>query len=545
MNRIARSVILLTVFFLCGCKSAEEPTISLFENLGSHHHPITTNSELAQRYFDQGLILAYAFNHDAAAQSFREAVRLDPDCAMCYWGIALSLGPTINTPMSDEAVPEAYESVQKALKLAENASAEEKAYIRALEKRYLPEPVEDRTQLDIAYADAMREVSKQYPDDTDAAALFAEALMDLHPWNYWTIDGSPQPWTPEILKVLESALAKDLNHPLANHLYIHAVEASPDPGRAEANADRLAGLVPGSGHIVHMPSHIYIRIGRYLDASLANEKAIEVDNKYVSLRHIHGVYTLAYVPHNHHFLWATTTMEGRSEYAIRKARDVASMADPEKMREPGYGILQHFFSLPLYSLVRFGKWDEILKEPRPAEDLIYPNGVWHYARGMAYARKGELEKAEKELEKLKAKAADPSLEQVTLFDLNSTASILKIATEVLAGELAAERGEYKKAIGHLKTAVRLEDGLTFDEPPPWYHGVRQSLGAVLMDAGRVEEAKKFYREDLVRNPENGWSLFGLHKSLLAQGKVKEAEEVKKRFDKAWKRADVTLTASRF
>ncbi len=520
-------------------------TAPLFDNLGNYHHPISTSSELAQRYFDQGLILAYGFNHAEAARSFREAARLDPNCAICYWGVALVLGPNINAAMEAEAVPEAWQALQKAQELSENASEKERAYIQALTKRYSSQPVENQKANDIAYAKAMREVQRRYPDDLDAATLFAEALMDTMPWQYWTKDGEPKPETGELLATLESILERNPDHPGANHMYIHAVEASPNPDRGIASADRLRNLVPGAGHLVHMPSHIYIRVGRYHDAVLANQRAIEADQDYVTQCHAQGIYPLGYMPHNHHFLLASAAIAGESELAIQAAHHTAAMADQKMMREPGYGTLQHYYSIPLYTLAKFGKWDEILAEPAPAEDLKYPTGVWHYARGLAFTAKGQPQEAAQELAQLKAIAADPSLEKVTIWDINTSSSLLNIASEVLAGELAAKQGDYENAIAYLETAVSLEDNLNYDEPPPWLSPVRESLGAVLLEAGRAAEAERVYREDLKRFPENGWSLYGLAQSLRVQGKAEEARTVQARFEKAWKYGDATLSASRF
>ncbi|GAB1545368.1 hypothetical protein NUACC21_80440 [Scytonema sp. NUACC21] len=522
------------------------PWVKLLDNLGNHHHPISTRSKLAQRYFDQGLILSYGFNHAMAARSFQEAARLDPNCAMCYWGLALVQGPNINAPMNPEAIPPASQALQKAIELSRNATPREKAYIQALAKRYSSQPVEDRKPLDIAYVNAMREVKQRYPDDLDAATLFGEALMDTMPWNYWTRDGKANPGTNELLSTLESILERNPNHPGALHLHIHAVEASSYPEGGVASADRLRDLVPAAGHLVHMPGHIYIRVGRYHDAVIANQKAIAADKNFMSETQCHtkGLYQLAYVPHNYHFLLAGAVMAGEGKLAIQTARETSEIADPKVMRQLGYGTLQHYYALPFYTLTKFGKWDEILKEPALAADLKYPNGVWHYARGMALTAKGQLKQAAEELDKVRAITADPALQKVTVWDINSSVSLMKIASEVLAGELAAKQKDYTQAIAHLKTAVSLEDNLRYDEPATWYSPVRQSLGAVLLEANRVTEAETVYREDLERYPENGWSLLGLAQSLTAQGKTKEAQSVQKRFEQAWKYADVKLVASR-
>jgi tetratricopeptide (TPR) repeat protein len=522
-----------------------QPTSPLFENLGEYHHPISTSVPLTQRYFDQGFILTYGFNHAEAARLFRESARLDPNCAMCYWGIALVLGPNINAGMDAEVVPEAWQALQNAIALSPQASDKEQAYIQALAKRYSLDPNADRAALNAAYADAMREVRDRYPDDLDAATLYAEALMDKSPWQYWTPEGEPKPETQELLATLDSILKKNPNHPGANHLYIHTVEASPYPERGIPSADRLANLVPGSGHLVHMPSHIYIRVGRYHDAAIANQKAIKVDQDYLSKCHEQGIYPLAYIPHNHHFLWASASFEGQSQLAIESARHIAAMVDKTMMRKPEYASLQHFYSIPLYTLTRFGQWDEILEEPAPDEDLKYPTGVWHYARGMAFIGKGKLPEAAQELEQLQAIATDSSLENLKIWEINSTYSLLQIASKVLAGELAAKQGDYEYAIAQLQTAVNLEDQLNYDEPETWYYPVRQSLGAVLLAANQPIAAEQVYREELKEHPNNGWSLFGLAQSLREQGKIEQAQSVQKDFDQAWQYADVTLTASHF
>ncbi len=512
------------------------------QNLGDHKHPVTTSSPRAQLFFNQGLTLTFGFNHREAGRSFREVARLDPDCAMAYWGQALVLGPNINMPMPPDAEAQAYELIQKAVALKAKVSERERAYIDALAKRYSNEDKPDRTTLDRAYAEAARQLSERYPDDLDAATLYAEALMDLRPWNYWTKDGRPYPGTLKIVSVLESVLERNPNHPLGIHLYIHAVEAV-KPELAEAGADRLGKLAPGAGHLVHMPSHIYRRLGRYADASEANVQAIAADEDYITQCRAQGIYPLGYYPHNIHFLWDAASMEGRSEVAIDAARKVASKLSAEKLRE--MPMLNSFAVVPLFAYTRFGKWEEILQEPRPADDLLFLAGIWHYARGLAFTATGRLGAAATELESLDKIAADKSLQDLALFSPNPGAPIIKIAAEVLAGRLAAKRGETEKAIAHLHRAVLLEDALVYTEPADWHYPVRQSLGAVLLQAGRAAEAETVYWEDLRRNPENGWSLFGLMKSLEAQGKTEQAEEIEQRFRKAWTRANVTLTASRF
>lgn len=523
-----------------GLHQSAEYSAPLFDNLGDFHHPISTTSPLAQRYFDQGLILAYGFNHAEAARSFDAAAQIDPNCAMCYWGLAYVLGPNINAAMEDNAVQQAWEAMQSAIRTISHATEPERDYIQTLAKRYPPVPVGERVSLDLAYANAMRELAERYPSDLDAATLFAEALMDTMPWDYWQEDGEPKPETVEVLNTLESVLERNPNHAGANHLYIHAVEAQ-QPELGIAAADRLGDLVPGAGHLVHMPSHIYIRVGRYHDAVVANQKAVQADQDYVTQCYAQGLYPVAYMPHNHHFLWYGAMMAGQKEVALEAGKQTAMMADRELMREPGYGTLQHYYAIPLYTLVKFGLWEEILNQPAPEADLLYPTGVWHYARGMALAATGR--EAQQELQVLKEIAANPELELVTIWDINTTAHLLHIATEVLSGTIAHQQGNVEQAIAHLQSAVDLEDSLNYDEPAPWYSPVRQSLGAVLLAADRSAEAEQAYREDLQVYPDNGWSLWGLVQSLQAQGKRKEAQAVQKRFEEAWQYADVTLTAS--
>jgi len=511
------------------------------QNLGDHTHPITTSAPRAQLFFNQGLTLTYGFNHREAGRSYKEAARLDPDCAMCYWGQALVLGPNINAPMGPEAEREAYELVQKALALKAKVSEQEQAYIEALAVRYSAEEKPDRAALDRAYAAAMRKLYERDPDDLDAATLYAESLMDLRPWNYWTRDRAPYPETVEILRLLESVLERNPNHPGANHYYIHAVEL-PYPKKAEAAADRLGTLAPGAGHLVHMPSHIYRRVGRYQDATEANVKAVAADEDYITQCRAQGIYPLAYYPHNIHFLWDAATMEGRKEVAVDAARKVGSRITSEMLRE--VPMLRMFKVVPLYAYVRFGLWDEILQEPQPPAEERYWTGIWHYARGIAFTATGRVEEAAQELESLRQITTEKALEQEEFWSPNPPSALIQVALYALAGELAARRGEHEKAIAHLHRAVLLQDALEYIEPPDWHYPVRQSLGAVLVEAGRPLEAEAVYWQDLSWNPENGWSLFGLMQALRAQGKDEQAAAIEKRFQKAWARADVTLTSSR-
>jgi tetratricopeptide (TPR) repeat protein len=513
------------------------------QNLGDHKFIVTTNSPRAQLFVSQGMMLTYGFNHAEASRSFREAARLDPNCAMAYWGMAYVLGPNINLAMPPENEPKAYEMIQKAVALKKTASEREQAYIDALATRYSKEAKPDRSSLDRAFAEAMRQLSERYPDDLDAATLYAEALMDLRPWNYWTRDLRPYPGTVKIHRVLESVLARNPNHPGAIHLYIHAVELG-RPELAEAAAERLWKLAPGAGHLVHMPSHIFRRVGRYADASQSNIDAVAADEDYIVQCRAQGVYPLAYYPHNIHFLWDSATMEGRSRKAIDAARKSASSIPEGAWRD--VPLLHQFLVAPLFAYTRFGEWDLILNESRPPGDSLFWTGVWHYARGLAFTATGKLGEATKELENLRGIAAEKFLDGLRVtFSRNGAKAILDIAVEVLAGELAVKRGDYDKAIARLHSAVLLEDNLIYNEPPDWHVPVRQSLGAVLLEAGRADEAESIYWQDLSRNRENGWSLFGLMQSLQAQGKKEQAAGIEARFHKAWSRADVTLAASRF
>jgi tetratricopeptide (TPR) repeat protein len=492
------------------------------------------------------MILMYGFNHAEAARSFQYAQTLDPTCAMCFWGEALVLGPNINAPMADSAVPQAWTAVEQARALAKGASEKEQALIQAVAKRYARETLKDRSSLDQAYAEAMRAVVKQFPDDPVIGALLAEALMDLHPWDFWTREGKPQPWTPEIVSTLERVLDLNPNLPLGHHLYIHALEASPHPEKALSSAARLPALVSGSGHLVHMPAHIYIRIGWYRDALVANQRAVRVDDEYLRHSHVESLYTAAYVPHNYHFLWVAANKLGQQKLAMQAAQDTAAKVSPEMMREPGFaGTLQHFWVMPLFTKALFGQWEEVLQEPAPPADLLYPAGIRHYARGLAFLRQGQLERATQELEQLRNIAKDSAIADLTIFDLNAIPLILNIAQAVLAGEIAAQREDYIAAVTHLNQAVKLEDGLNYTEPKDWYLPPRQVLGAVLLEAGKPEEAEQVYRDDLNVHPQNGWSLFGLAKSLKDQGKLDEAKAAQQEFQEAWADADVTLTSSRF
>jgi tetratricopeptide (TPR) repeat protein len=514
----------------------------VLEGLGDHHHPITTKSERAQAFFDQGLKLTYGFNHQEALRAFKEAARLDPDCAMAYWGWALVLGPNLNLPMQPEVVPQAWEAIQLALDHRNEASERERDYIDALAKRYTDDPRADRAPLDAAYAGAMRRLHEKYPEDADAATLYAASLMNLSPWDYWTKDGRSKKHTAQILQALEAVLEKEPEHEGALHYYIHAVEPV-DAKRGEQSADRLRGLTPGAGHLVHMPSHIYMQLGRYEEAYEVNALAAKADEGYITQCRAQGIYPLNYYPHNVHFLAWAAIMQGRGADAIEASRKVASKV-PEDLHGNEWALYQTFLSMPLYTLVRFGKWEEILKEPRPPQTTRYWTGIWHYARGMAYAHTNRAEEAHEELSALAGIADDPATPEVLIGSSNA-GRLLSVAKEVLSGEIAAKEGRYDQAVGHLDRAARLEDSLAYNEPPDWYYPVRHTLGAVLLEAGRPEEAEIVYWQDLRKNQENGYALYGLRQSLEAQGRNEEAAAMEKRFRAAWKHSDLQLSSSRF
>lgn len=514
-----------------GMSRTERPA-PLFDNLGKFHRKVSTDSTMAQRYFDQGLILCYAFSHDEALRSFEAAAALDPNCAMGHWGIAYALAPNINKPMPPEAAARAYEASQKALSLSDRATPVERDLIAALAKRYAAQPPADRSALDRAYADAMRQVYQRHSTDVDVAVLFADAMMNTMPWRYWTLEGQPQPGTGEILSALESALARDFEHAGAHHLYIHAIEAGPEPEKGLPSADRLRDLCPGGGHLVHMPSHIYLRVGQYQLASRSNELAIEVDKDYEAQCAAQGYYPKAYVPHNMHFLWYSTAMEGRSRDSFQAAGQTTAHVcvhtdAAEVMRQK---------PLTLLTLLWFSKWDELLKQPAPPADELFGTAMYHYCRGVALAHKGQLDEARAEQTKL-----DAFVDREESKKLNDPFfpgyEILRVAQHELAGQIARHAKDFPSAEKELTQAVQIEDALPYMEPPYWHRPVRLVLGATLLEADRPGDAEKVYREDLRRRPATGWALSGLSRSLKAQGKADVATEVDRQFREAWARGD--------
>jgi tetratricopeptide (TPR) repeat protein len=526
-----RNVILLLVLAVAA-RAGEAP---LFEGLGHHRRAVTTSSEAAQRYFDQGLTWTYAFNHDEAIRSFEAAVAKDPACAMAYWGIAYCHGPHINNvAVPPERASAAWAALQKAL--AAKSAGVERALIEALAKRYADPQPADRKPLDEAYAAAMREVYAAYPDDVDVATLYAESLMDLQPWDLWAKDGKPKGKTTEIMAVLEKVMAKQPDHPGATHLYIHAVENSPFPEKGDKAADVLRTLVPASGHLVHMPAHIDVQTGRWAMAAEANEKAIEADRLYRAISPRQGFYSI-YMAHNHQFLAWTAMMQGRGEKAIREARAMVAGV-PAEFIEKSPAAVDGYLPIAYEALVRFGRWDEILKEPKPRETLPILTAFWHLTRALAYAAKGQTEEATKEQAAFRDVAA--KIGPTVKMAINPAPNVLAIADRVLDGEIAFARDDVEAAVSRLREAAKLEDDLTYMEPPDWLLPARHTLGAVLVAAKRFEEAEKVYREDLAAWPENGWSLFGLAQCLRARGASDEAAAVEKRFRAVWAQADTKI-----
>ncbi len=535
----------LLVGLVSGCASggragAGAAPAPRFEGLGAHTRAVSTRSPEAQHYFDQGLVWAYAFNHDEAIRSFRTAAQHDPELAMAWWGVALCNGPHINFPAMEPAQSrDAWEALQAAQQHAGSASPVEQELIAALAARYSNPAPADRRPLDEAYAAAMKQVWQRHPDDADIGTLYAESLMDLQPWDLWTKDGQPKGNTPEILAVLDRALALDPDNPGANHLYIHALEASPHPERANVAADRLRRGVPISGHLVHMPSHIDVQCGRWALAADQNEQAIESHRRYREISPRQNFYRV-YMAHNHHFLAFAAMMEGRSAVAEQAAREMVAGVPRQFIEEHGPWI-DPLMSVVLDTLKRFGRWDEVLKEPRPPRELPITTAMWYFTRGVAFAAKGDVPAAEREQrefrEAVRAVPAD------AMMAINPAHHVLSIADHMLAGEIAYARGELDASVAELKRAIALEDDLKYMEPPEWIQPVRHTLGAVLVSAGRYEEAERVYREDLAHWPENGWSLHGLARCLEAQGKAADAAQVAARFAATWARADVQIESS--
>ncbi len=511
------------------------------QNLGKHAFPVSTRNPLAQQYINQGLKLAYGFNHAEARRAFREAARLDPGLAMAYWGQALVLGPNINAMMEPNEEPQALAIVQQAKSLMKQASPREQALINALEQRYSGK-AEHRTTNDKAYAAAMREVHQRFPDDPDIAMLYVESMMDLRPWGYWMLDGTPYEGTAEIVALTEDVMRRHPEHPGALHMYIHLIEPTPAPERAEKAADTLLTLMPEAGHMIHMASHIYQRVGRYADSIRSNQLAIAADENYITQCQAHGLYPMVYYPHNMHFLWFAATLDGQSKIAIESAKEAAGKIGDDVLKT--IPLTAIFRVTPYWALARFGYWKEILAMPAPPSTNAFLTGSWHYARGLALVATQQVQHAEQELAALRRIMKDPLLDH-PLLSKNTTHTVLRIAPEVLAGEIAAAQGQFDQAIASLETAVRLEDALVYTEPSEFHLPPRLALGAILLESGQPAQAETVYWEDLRRNRNNGWALYGLMQALRAQKKDDQAALIEARFKKAWERADVTLRASRF
>lgn len=526
--------------------SPEAAVPPLFDGFGDLHRDVGTRVPEAQRYFDQGLRMAYGFNHEAAGRAFAQAARLDPQCAMCVWGQALVLGPNINLPMDPSLAKDATALASRAAALAASARPADRALIQALQARYVDPAPDDRSALDRAYADALARVVEQFPEDDDAATLYAEALMDLSPWAYWAADGTPAEHTPRLVGELERVLARNPRHIGAMHYYIHATEASPTPERALPYADALAALAPGSGHLVHMPAHTYIRVGRYHDATLTNFAATTADKDFLAVcRGSNGVYPLGYVPHNWHFATMTTGLTGSRTLALQAAGQTAQRADRAAMGEAPMQFMQQFVVAPWFTQVRFGDWDAILADASPPPALPYPTAIRHFARGLAHARKGALEQASREAQALHAIALDPAMAQVSFFDINNAAAVLRVADALLRGELLRAQGRQDAAIAALREAAIAEDALAYNEPADWPLPVRPYLGAALLEAGDAGAAAEVFAQDLKTYPHNGWSLFGLAQAQQKLGQADAARETTRRQAVAWQWADAPLTAARY
>ena len=516
--------------------ATDPKAVTLETGLGNIDHPVSTKNPEAQKFFNQGLEYVYAFNHEEAIRSFKQAAQLDPQLAMAYWGVALALGSNYNVPADGPALLEAYANLQKAIALAPKASEHDQAYISALSKRYSADIQADKTKLGVEYKNAMGELAKNYPDDFDAATLYAESMMNLHPWKLWSLDGKPNEGTLEIVSVLEEVLRRNPNHSGANHYYIHAVEASTNPERGLPSAERLGKVAPKAGHLVHMPSHIYIRTGDYYQAAQANVDAIAVDKEYIQKSGNNGLYPAMYYNHNIHFLAAASAMKGRYADSIKSCRDLEANVKPVVKAMP---MLEMFLPYTSMSLTRFGKWDEILKEPKPDPSLKITTAFWHFARGSAYAASKQIPNAEAELAALRA-VNKTLTEEVRMFS-NPASDITKVGELALEGKIALARGDKQAAYDLLNKAVAAEDATAYAEPSDWDLPVRETLGGALLANGDYATAEKVFRAEIQRHHRNGRALFGLAEALRKQGKDAAAKSVQGEFEKAWQYADTKLT----
>jgi tetratricopeptide (TPR) repeat protein len=553
--RAARFLLVPFVAFVASCSPKPESDVELvaragaplFKGMGEFHRAIDTKDPGAQRYFDQGMVLAFGFNHAEAIRSFRAAQKLDANCAMCFWGEALATGPNINVTakgkaiMSPDEQTAAWAALEKAKAVVAGKPAVETDLVEALSKRYAAAPVENRDALDHAYAEALGALVQKYPEDDDIAAMYGEAWMNTMPWNYWSDSTTPRPEIVPVIAALEKTIARSPKHPLALHLYIHAMEASADPSKAEKASDALYPLVPGSGHLVHMPAHIFYRVGRYNDAAEANIKAAKIDEDYIKQCNAQGFYPAMYYPHNIHFLWSSASMQGQSKVALEAAQKLADNVSLAQIDQ--FPTVEFFKTVPLLSLVHFGHWDEILAAPQPRADLGYSNAIWRYARGVAYANKGDVKAARAEqaaLVPLKTNA------KVMVLDGNDypATQLLNVADQLLLGEIALAAKDMKTAVARFTDAVAAQDLLPYTEPPFWYYPTRQSLGFALLKSGKAKDAEAVYEADLKQYPHNGWSTFGLIQALEAQGRTEDANMHREHFKSMWQFADVELKSSR-
>ncbi|WP_245563838.1 tetratricopeptide repeat protein [Spirosoma luteum] len=540
-----------TSIVVCGTAPTDKAWYSsgkralLFDGLGNINFPITTTSSDAQRYVNQGLMLAVGFNHAEAARSFYEATRLDSTCAMAYWGFSYVLGPNYNAGMEPDNYERAYVAVQRAIRLSANCTDKEKALINALAKRYPAKPVNDRKPYDLAYANAIKQVHERFPDDADIAGFYAESLMDLHPWDLWEKDGRPKSWTPAIVAALEKLMVRNPDHIALNHYYIHAVEASQTPERGLKSAAVLGKVAPKASHLVHMPSHIYIRTGDYHKGSVANQQAVRVDSNYLMSAHAQGAFPLVYFPHNYHLLVATATLEGNYNWAMSSARKVADNTNKTLMAEPAWCFLQHFYTVPYHVAIKFAQWDELLRMSKAdTVQLAYPTAIRHYARGLALVNRQQIPQAKLALNQLDKLTTNPAMTKLTIGPVNSMHSILEIARRVLRAEILAKEGHLDDSINLLREAVALEDALGYNEPPDWFFSLRHNLGAVLLKAKRYSDAEAVFADDLAVFPRNGWALSGLYQAQAGQGFTSKAQQTQVLLTQARKWADKDLQSGR-
>ncbi len=524
-------------------KTATGPLSPKLSELGDYQFAVTTDNAESQYFFDQGFRLWVGFNHSEAMRSFKEAIRLDPDNAMAYWGWALSLGRNLNLPMLVNSKEQANYAIGMALSLKDKVSEREADYIDALAARYSTDLSIPNEVLDEAYVVAMEKLMNKYPDDPDASVLFAGAAMNAQPWDYWNLDGSTKGRTEQVIDALEKVLEKHPNHAAAMHYHIHISE-SMRPEIAEGSADNLAPQLPGAGHLIHMPSHIFMRVGRYQDAYDINIEAAKVDENYIAQCNAQGLYPLAYYPHNLHFLAWSSMYTGRSGESIAAAWKVKDRVEAGS-RSNTWGLNETFRSQPIFVMTRFGMWDDLLKVEKPFMRAQFMTGIWHYGRALAHLHKGNMSEAEKEAASLSSLVDIMTEGQPGYSNFEDAGGLLSIALQVVEGEMASKKGDYDKAVFHLSSAARMEDSLAYNEPPSWYFPTRHILGAILLDAGRPVEAEVVYWDDLKHNPENAYSLYGMYQALTAQNKDALAEEFMNRYNKMWANSDVKLTSSRF